>query len=72
MTLFKFIWANVPNEKNKMTEQKNCTCNPHQSEIKPDEAIDFIRPDGKIVARYQKDCVVHGFKRLTEDGEKSE
>ena len=47
-----------------MTTKNICTCNPIQSEIKPDEAVDFIRMDGKIVARYHKECECHGFKRL--------
>jgi predicted glycosyl hydrolase (DUF1957 family) len=59
-------------EKNKMTEEKICSCNPSQSEIKADEAIDFIRNNNQIYARYHKDCAVHGFKRLTESGEKSD
>jgi hypothetical protein len=47
-----------------MTEEKICSCDPIQGNIKPSEAVDFIRPDGKIVARYNKDCAVHGFKRI--------
>jgi hypothetical protein len=47
-----------------MTEEKICSCDPVQGNIKPSEAVDFIRPDGKIVARYHKDCAVHGFKRI--------
>lgn len=50
-----------------MTEKKICTCDPIQGNIKASEAIDFIRPDGKIAARYHKDCEAHGFKRLDQE-----
>jgi len=49
-----------------MTE-KICTCDPVQGNIKPSEAVDFIKPDGRIYARYHRDCEVHGFKRLNQD-----
>jgi hypothetical protein len=45
-----------------MTQEKICICNPVQSEIKASEAVDFIGPDGKITARYAKNCDVHGYK----------
>lgn len=47
-----------------MTEKKICSCDPVQGNIKPSEAVDIIRSDGKIMARYHRDCEAHGYKRL--------
>ena len=49
--------------------EKICTCNPKQGEIKNTEAVDFIRPDGIIYARFDKNCDVHGIKKEIINGD---
>lgn len=51
--------------------EKICTCDPVQGNIKSSEALDFIGLDGKIIARFHKDCEVHGFKRFQTENEKT-